>query len=353
MSSYFRENIEQMTGYVPGEQPADPKVVKLNTNENPYQPSPNVMAALSWIKPEQLRRYPEPTALMFRETAANVLGVFPDEIICGNGSDELLTIAVRAFVGPHGLMAYPVPTYSLYRTLDHIEDAGCREIPFRDDWSLPEELFTAEANLTLLCNPNAPSGTMIPLPEVHHLARKVDGVLIVDEAYVDFADSNCLELAGKHRNVLVYRTLSKGYSLAGLRFGYAVGNRALIAGMNKVRDSYNCDTLSVTLATEAIADQEYMQATVEKVRAERRRLTERLTAGGFDVPPSQSNFLLARVPAEVGMTARQLYKKLKAKSVYVRYFDQSRISDCIRITVGTPEQNDVLLKTMGEVGVGV
>ncbi len=353
MSSYFRDNIDQMSGYVPGEQPTDPKVVKLNTNENPYPPSPNVMAALGWIKPDQVRRYPEPTGFIFRETAANVLGISPEEIICGNGSDELLTIAMRAFVGPHGLVAYPVPTYSLYRTLAHIEDAGYREISFQDDWSLPEELFTAEANLTLLCNPNAPSGTMIPLPEVHHLARKVDGVLIVDEAYVDFADSDCLEMARKHQNVLVYRTLSKGYSLAGLRFGYAVGNRALIAGMNKVRDSYNCDTLSVTLATEAIADQEHAQAAAQKVRDERRRLTERLETAGFDVPPSQSNFLLAKVPTEAGMTAQQLYKKLRAKSVYVRYFDQTRISDCIRITVGTPEQNDVLLATMGEVGLAV
>ena len=353
MSSYFRENIERMSSYVPGEQPTDPDVVKLNTNENPYPPSPNVMAALGWVKPEQLRRYPDPTASLFRETAANILGVFPEEIICGNGSDELLTIATRAFVGPHGLMAYPVPTYSLYRTLAHIEDAGFREIPFQDDWSLPEELFTAEANLTVLCNPNAPSGTMIAAPEVAHLAKKVAGVLIVDEAYVDFAQSDCLALLEKHHNMLIFRTVSKGYSLAGLRFGYAVGSRKLIAGMNKVKDSYNCDTLSVILATEAIADQEYLQTTVEKVRSERQRLIERLEEAGFEIPPSHSNFILAKVPASAGMTAEHLYKGLKRKSVYVRYFEQVRTSDCIRITVGTPEQNDILLKAMGELGVEV
>ena len=190
--SYFRENVERMIGYVPGEQPSDPAVVKLNTNENPYPPSESVLAALGSMEAEQLRRYPEPTAVMFRETAANVLGFSPEQIICGNGSDELLTMATRAFVGPQGLMAYPVPTYSLYRTLAHIEDAGFVEIPFGANWSLPEELYSTGANLTLLSNPNAPSGTMIEADEVAHLAKKLDGVLIVDEAYVDFAQSNCL-----------------------------------------------------------------------------------------------------------------------------------------------------------------
>ncbi len=351
--SYFRDNIERMTGYIPGEQPSDPKVTKLNTNENPYPPSESVVAALGSMTTEQLRRYPEPTAVMFRETAANVLGFLPEQIICGNGSDDLLTMATRAFVGPQGLMAYPVPTYSLYRTLAHIEDAGFLEIPFGPDWTLPEQLWATQANLTLLCNPNAPSGTMIETDEVAHLAKKLNGVLIVDEAYVDFADSNCLELVDKHRNVLILRTLSKGYSLAGLRFGYGIGHRKLIAGLNKVKDSYNCDAISVLLATEAITDQEAMQENARKVRQERERLTQRLHQAGFAVPKSQANFLLARMPPGCALSAKQLYKQLKERAVYVRYLEQTHLADCVRITVGTPEQNETLLETMQQVGIEI
>ena len=351
--SYFRENIERMVGYVPGEQPSDPEVVKLNTNENPYPPSERVLSALGSMNAEQLRRYPEPTAVMFRETAAKILGFSPEQIICGNGSDELLTMATRAFVGPQGLMAYPVPTYSLYRTLAHIEDAGFVEIAFGPDWSLPEELYSTGAKLTLLSNPNAPSGTMIEADEVAHLAKKLDGVLIVDEAYVDFAQSNCLELVDKHKNVLILRTLSKGYSLAGLRFGYGVGNGKLIAGLNKVKDSYNCDAVSVLLASEAITDQEAMQENARKVRDERERLSERLRAAGFEVPESQANFLLARMPAECPLTAKQLYKELKQHKVYVRYLEQTHLADCVRITVGRPEQNETLLQTMRQVGIEI
>ncbi len=351
--SYFRENIERMVGYVPGEQPTDPEVVKLNTNENPYGPSELVMAALGNMSGEQLRRYPEPTAVMFRETAGEVLGFSPEQIICGNGSDELLTMAVRAFVGEQGLIAYPVPTYSLYRTLAHIENAGFVEIPFGANWSLPEELYSSRANLTLLCNPNAPSGTMIEPDEVGHLAKKLDGVLVVDEAYVDFAQSNCLELVDKHKNMLVLRTLSKGYSLAGLRFGYGIGNGKLIAGLNKVRDSYNCDAISVLLASEAISDQEAMEANAGKVRDERERLSERLRGAGFEMPASQANFLLAQMPAKCPLSAKQLYKELKERKVYVRYLEQTHLGDCVRITIGTPEQNETLLQTMRDVGIEI
>ena len=351
--SYFRDNIERMVGYVPGEQPSDPTVVKLNTNENPYLPSPAVLAALRNFDPERLRRYPDPAAVMFRQAAADVFDVSPDEIICGNGSDDLLTMATRAFVGPQGVMAYPVPTYSLYRTLAHIEDAAFIEIPFESDWSLPDKLFETEASLVLLCNPNAPSGTLVPMAEVSRLAGKVPGILIVDEAYVDFADCNCLELIHKHKNVLVLRTLSKGYSLAGLRFGFALGNRKLIAGLNKVKDSYNCDALSILLATEAVMDQQTMLQNNRKVCDERDRLTQRLRSGGFTVPDSQANFILARMPSASDLTAGQLYEQLKQRNVYVRYFDQTPISDCVRITVGSPQQNDSLLTAMQAIGIGI
>lgn len=342
-----------MVGYVPGEQPTDPSVVKLNTNENPYPPSPAVLAALKQVDAEQLRRYPDPTARIFREEAATLLGFSPDEIICGNGSDELLTIITRSFVGPQGVLAYPVPTYSLCRTLAHIEDAAYVEIPFESDWTLPERLFETQDSVVLLCNPNAPSGTMVSLDQASRLAKHLDGVLVIDEAYVDFADTNCLQLAHKHKNVLILRTLSKGYSLAGLRFGYAVGNRQLIAGLNKVKDSYNCDALSVLLATAAIKDQQTMRENIRKVCAERDRLTQRLRAANFKVPDSQANFLLARMPPGCPLIARQLYQQLKDRRVYVRYLDSKATVDCIRITVGTPQQNDILLETMQQIGVEI
>jgi histidinol-phosphate aminotransferase len=348
--SYLRKNIEAMAGYTPGEQPGpEDRVVKLNTNENPYPPSPRVMEALRKLPPDRLRRYPDPMADKVRDLIAGLFGLRRDNILCGNGSDELLTLVVRAFVGQGERLAYPTPTYSLYPVLAEIQGAETVEIPTPDDFTLPiGALKRADARAMILCNPNAPTGTFVGPDVVGDLAAKFKGVLVVDEAYVDFAPSNSLRLAAERPNVLVLRTLSKSYSLAGLRFGYAVGPADLISGLAKVKDSYNVDAISIELAAAALEDQAWMRANVEKIRSERGRLAARLADLGFTVTPSESNFLLVRPPsaalrAGADGDAQGWYERLKAAGILVRYWNAPRLADKLRITVAAPAENDALL----------
>jgi histidinol-phosphate aminotransferase len=344
--SYFRQNIEATEGYTPGEQPTDPSVIKLNTNENPYPPSPQVMEAVRAITPEQLRRYPHPLANPFRDQAAKVFGLSRDMIICGNGMDDILNMTVRAFSGPEAALVFPTPTYTLYAVLANIQASVVKQVPWGPDYKLPfEALVQARGRVTYLANPNAPTGTLVPIDEVARLADALDGVLCIDEAYVDFADRTCLELAKTRPNVLVMRTLSKGYSLAGLRFGFAMGDARLISGLMKVKDSYNADAIAIAAATAAIADQEYYQQTRRKVIQERQRLADGLAKVGMPALPSQSNFLFAKAARR---TAGELYESLKARGILVRYFNSPGINDRLRITVGTPEQNNALLAALRE-----
>jgi histidinol-phosphate aminotransferase len=338
-----------MDGYTPGEQPAPgERVVKLNTNENPFPPSPKVMAAIREIEAELLRRYPNPTGDLFREACAKTIGVSKEMILCGNGSDDILTIATRTFVSPGGLLASPEPTYSLYPVLAKLEDAKFTAVPWGTDWSLPvEDLIATKADAIYLANPNAPSGTFVPPQQVAELASKFDGLLLVDEAYVDFAESNCLELVKEFSNLVVSRTFSKAYSLAGMRFGYAVAQEEVIEEMMKVKDSYNCDAISVIAATAAILDQEYARRSWEHVKAERQRLTAELQQMGWSVLPSHANFILTTVP---GGRAKQAYLKLKQQGILVRFFDKPGLNDKIRITVGTGQENNALLAGIREMG---
>jgi histidinol-phosphate aminotransferase len=336
-----RSVIESMTGYVPGEQPGPgERIIKLNTNENPYPPSPHVLQALRELDPERLRRYPSPMSDGFRETAARVHGLRPEMVLAGNGSDEILAMAVRTFLGPGDLLAYPTPTYSLYPVLAEIAEVKVVEIPWAAGWQLPADaLLAALPRAIFFANPNAPSGTSLAPEAVRALAIRFGGLVLIDEAYVDFADSHCLALLDLD-NVIVTRTLSKGYSLAGLRFGYALAAPPLIAQMTKVKDSYNCDALSVVAACAALEDQEHARRSWLAVRAERARLTGELTRRGWEVIPSQANFLLAAVP---GGDGGALYRSLKAKGILVRHFDKPGLTQQVRITIGTPEQNDAFL----------
>ncbi len=339
---FVRSTVRQMDGYTPGEQPGvRDRVVKLNTNENPFPPSPKVMSAIRDIEAEALRRYPNPTADTFRNAAAKLWGVSMDQIIAGNGSDDILTIATRTFVGPSGVMAFCEPTYSLYPILAKLEDATTVAVPWADGWQLPiEALAATKASAIYLANPNAPSGTFVPPSAVAELAKKFHGLVLVDEAYADFAEDNCVALVKDHANILVSRSLSKAYSLAGLRFGYAIGNAGMIGEMMKVKDSYNTDAISIIAATAAIEDQEYAKRTWEHVKAERRRLADELTALGWHVLPSQANFLLASAP---GGNAKAAYLGLKQQGILVRYFDKPELDDKLRITVGTSQENNALL----------
>ena len=340
--SYLRKNIEAMAGYTPGEQPgAGERVVKLNTNENPYPPSPRVLEAMRAIDGSRLRRYPDPMANKVRDLVARMFGLARENVLCGNGSDELLTLVMRAFVGEGQRLVYPTPTYSLYPVLAEIQAAEALEIPTAEDFSLAVgPLARARGQAMILCNPNAPTGVFTPVQMIGMLAERFAGVVVVDEAYVDFASDHAMSLAAARPNVLVLRTLSKSYSLAGLRFGYAVGAADLIKGLEKVKDSYNVDAVSAELAAAALEDQAWMRANVEKVRAERRRVGGRLGQRGFDVTPSEANFLLARVPAGTG---QEWYEGLKARGILVRWWNLPRLADKLRITIGTPGENDGLL----------
>jgi histidinol-phosphate aminotransferase len=344
--SHFRDNVARAAGYVPGFQPKALDIVKLNTNENPYPPSPKVMEALAAIKPEQLRRYPDPLGTAFREAAAELHGVTPDNILCCNGGDDLLSIAVRAFCDSQRPLAYPVPTYSLYPVLAKLEDCDAIEIAFDEQFNLPAALATTGAALTIVCNPNAPSGTCVPCEELASLARELRGVLLIDEAYVDFAEFNCVSLTRDFDNVIVLRTLSKGYSLAGLRFGYAIAHKDLIAGLVKVKDSYNVDAVAIALATAAIKDQAYFRQNVETIKQLRQTLTEQLRSLGLAVRDSHSNFVFAQVRKG---SAAEIQEQLAQHNIFVRYWNTPGISDKLRISVGSEEQNDKLIAALKEI----
>jgi histidinol-phosphate aminotransferase len=337
-----RPTVSKMAPYVPGEQPGPgERIVKLNTNENPFPPSPRVLAAIRGIDGEHLRRYPSPRADAFRATAAALHGVSPDMVLAGNGSDEVLAIAVRTFLGPGDVLAYPDPTYSLYPVLATSAENRIVTVPWEPDWQLPiQALLETGARAIFFANPNAPTGTLVAVARVRELATAFDGLLLVDEAYADFADDNCLDLVRELPNVMICRTFSKGYSLAGLRFGYGIAAPALVAEMTKVKDSYNCDAISILAANAALEDQAYARSTWQAVRTERARISAELARRGWQVIPSQTNFVLATCP---GGRAADVYRDLKRKGILVRYFDKPGLADKLRITIGTVEQNDALL----------
>jgi histidinol-phosphate aminotransferase len=343
MSRYFQPHIERMAGYVPGEQPRDGGFIKLNTNENPYPPSPRVAEAIRAALGERLRLYPDPVGTAFREAAARLHGVEPGMILAGNGSDDLLTIVTRAFVGPGDRVICPTPSYILYRTLVELQDGREAAVAYSPEWRLdPEAYAVPGARLAFLANPNSPSGTALTPGEVAALAERLECPLIVDEAYVDFADVDCIGLVADHPNVIVLRTLSKGYSLAGLRIGYLIARPEIVAGLIKVKDSYNCDTLSLVGGAAALADRAHQAETRGKILATRRRLTDAVRALGYHVPESQANF----VWCTGGPPAAGIYQALKERNILVRLMRYPGQPDGLRITVGTDAEIDRLLENL-------
>jgi histidinol-phosphate aminotransferase len=356
--SFERPNIRRMTGYTSGEQPSQADVIKLNTNENPYPATPAVAAALRNCQVEDLRRYPPPLAQEFRREAALYHGLGADNIIATNGGDELLRLVFTTFVDPGAHIAIAEPSYSLYPVLADIQNCITRTVPLLDDWRMPPDFAESiqGAKVAFIVNPHAPSGHLYPVEELAHIAAAFEGVLVIDEAYADFIDPqlqhDAVALVRRFDNVLILRTMSKGYSLAGLRFAYGIGAMSLLAPMlHKTRDSYNTDYLSQKLATAALQDRDMAALGWQKVRAERDRLAQELRSLGFSCPPSQSNFLLACVPhgdQQGDRRASAIYKGLKKRGILVRYFDQPRLRDKLRITIGTPEENSALLAKLRE-----
>jgi histidinol-phosphate aminotransferase len=342
--SYFRPEIDAMAGYMPGEQPQQGDFIKLNTNENPYPPSPAVARAIEEAA-QRLRKYPDPMAEPFRQRAAKLLGVEPDWILCGNGSDDILTIVTRALVGQGELLRLPYPTYILYRTLAELQGARSEEVHFNADWSLPEAFSACRDQLRLvfLANPNSPSGTVIAPDRVLEIARQLPCPLLVDEAYADFAETNCMGLVAQCEKIMVARTLSKSYALAGLRFGYIVAQPPMIEQLVKVKDSYNCDALAIAGATAAIGDQAWLAANRAKILATRGRLVAEMRKLGFVTVDSQSNFAWNTHPR---LPAQPLYERLKRDRILVRYMNYPGWGDGLRISVGTDAEIDALLEKL-------
>ncbi len=336
---YVRSQIAQMQGYVPGEQPPPGKFIKLNTNENPYPPSSAVVRAIQEAAERSLVRYPDPVGNAFRIRAADLLGVQPDWIMCGNGSDDILTIATRAFVGQGEQLRLPYPSYILYRTLAEIQGARFQEVHFGADWSLPDEFAAAADDLKLvfLPNPNSPSGTVLPPERILDLAQRLPCPLLVDEAYADFADTNCVSLVHQNEKIMVSRTLSKSYALAGLRFGYLIAQPQVIAELMKVKDSYNCDALAIAGATAAIGDQDWLADNRARIIATRTRMEESFRTIGFNVVSSQANFIWCTYPER---PLKPLYEKLKGSHVLVRYMNYPGWGEGLRVSVGTDSQID-------------
>jgi histidinol-phosphate aminotransferase len=346
---FVRPEISAMDGYTPGEQPQAGKFIKLNTNENPYPPSPKIKSAIQEVLDRGLQKYPDAMANAFRTRAAELLGLpSKDWILCGNGSDDILTICTRAFVGQGDLLRLPYPSYILYRSLAQLQGARWEEIKFNADWSLPATFGAPASGLkfVFLPNPNSPTGTTVSREAILDFATRLPCPLLVDEAYVDFADFSCVDLVAKNEKILVSRSFSKSYALAGLRFGYLVAQPAIIQELIKVKDSYNCDALSIAAATAAIDDQAWLADNRRKIVATRARMEASLQELGFSVIPSQANFSWATHSRH---SAKTIYEQLKAAHLLVRYMNYPGWSDGLRISVGSDDQTDALLgllKTM-------
>jgi histidinol-phosphate aminotransferase len=343
----FRAAIDRMAPYVPGEQPRPgQRLIKLNTNENPYPPSPRVRRAI--IKAaagDGLRLYPRPFADDLVAAAARLYRLPRPMILAGNGSDELLAMLFRALLNPGDTVAYPSPTYTLYDTLAGVAEARVAPITYGRDFELPvDELAAARAPLTIVCNPNAPSGTLTPTATLARLARRLEPrLLVVDEAYVDFADHNALSLVRSCANVAVLRSLSKSFSLAGMRLGLCFARPPVIEGLLKVKDSYNLSKVAQAAGAAALDDAAWAMRNVQRVRATRRTTEEALRAIGFAVQTSSANFILARLP---GVDLAGVVAALRRRGILVRYFATPLLFDAIRITIGKPAAMKALLKEL-------
>ncbi len=353
----IRPLVQQLHAYVPGEQPKIAGLVKLNTNENPYPPSPRVLRAVKAAVDGRLRLYPNPTAEIVREKLAALHGCQPENIIIGNGSDELLALAIRGFVEPTGrplrprpaeVVQYFTPSYSLYPVLADTHGAAKNAVPLKADFNLPTvpELkkgrqWSFEAALSLVTTPNAPSGHGYATVALDKLCQAQRGVVVLDEAYVDFAAENAGALALKYQHVLVSRTFSKAYSLCFQRVGYFIGHADLIGALHKIRDSYNVNGLGQVAAAATLDDLGYYRANFQRIIATRERLSRDLAALGFIVLPSQTNFILTQPPQ---FSAADWLHKLRAEKILVRWFSAPAIQDYLRITIGTPAEAAALVK---------
>ena len=349
--TYLRTDIAAMAGYVPGFQPPDSeRWIKLNTNENPYPPSPLVreaiLAELS-NDGESLRKYPDPGSRAMRETAAALYGFPVDWTITANGSDELLNNLIRACAAQGEEIGYVHPSYSYYATLAEIQGAKVQTFGLTDDFRIKDFPKRYPGKLFFLTTPNAPLGFAFPLDYIDELARRCNGLLVIDEAYVDFAEFSALELVKKLPNVVVTRTFSKSYSLAGMRLGLAVARPEIIAALDKIRDHYHLDRLALVAGTAALTDQGHLKETVARIRVTRERFVAGLKQLGYTVIPSQTNFVFASPP---DCNGKRIYDALFERKVLVRYFSDPVLAHGMRMTIGTDAEMEQTLAALKDIG---
>ncbi|MBC8015803.1 MAG: histidinol-phosphate transaminase [Sporomusaceae bacterium] len=350
MSKYWSDVVQNLDPYVPGEQPKDKTYIKLNTNENPYPPSPKVLAAIKQAANENLRLYPTPTCDELRTTIAHYHGLKAEQVFVGNGSDELLAFSFLAFFNPGSAILFPDITYSFYPVYCALFHIDYTLVPLEEDFSIPAEKFLEKNGGIIFPNPNAPTGKSIDLKSIAEIAEhNADQVVIIDEAYIDFGGESAVKLIEGYPNLLIIQTLSKSRSLAGLRVGFAMGHKDLIEALDRVKNSinsYTLDRLALAGALESFKDEQYFQDARQKVIVTREKTALRLELMGFRMVPSKANFIFVSHPS---ISAEHLYQQLREKGILVRYFKKARIDNYLRISIGTEEEMESLLQGLTEI----
>ncbi len=350
MSRFWSNIVSQLTPYTPGEQPQIDNLIKLNTNENPYGPSPKVIKAIAESNNESLRKYPDPNADTLKTTIARHFELDDNMVFVGNSSDEVLAHVFRGLLKHDKPLLFPDITYSFYPVYCKLFDIEFNQIPLRDDFTLNIDDYQASNGGIIFANPNAPTGMALSIEKVEILLqRNPNSVIVVDEAYVDFANDSAVRLVKKYTNLLVTQTLSKSRSLAGLRVGFALGHAELIEGLERVKNSfhpYALDSLAIAGAQAAFADNAYLEQTCAKVNSTRERTTQALKALRFEVLPSSANFVFAR---HVSHNAEKLFLSLRERGIVVRYFDKPRISEFLRISIGTNDEMNALIEALTDI----
>ncbi|MBI1870924.1 MAG: histidinol-phosphate transaminase [Chlamydiae bacterium] len=340
----IRSAIEKMEAYVPGFQPKEgEKFIKLNTNENPYPPSPRVLEAIRRGIGASLRLYPNPLADSLRDKIASLFKVPREWVIAGNGADEILNMAVRVTVGKNDKMLVTDPTYILYEVLANFQEAKVIKCPLNQNFDLPNQFPVEGAKMILMTNPNSPTGCPFDKKKLEAICRKAKGMVLIDEAYADFADENCMDFVKKFKNVIITRTLSKSFSLCGLRIGFAISNPEIIEAMMKVKDSYNMNRLSQLAGVAALQDLDWMRQGVRRIKRDREFLTQKLIKLEFKVLPSQANFIFVR---HSQISALEIYKCLYEKRILVRHFNRPRLREYLRISIGVHQEMVKLVKVL-------
>lgn len=347
MSQYWTDIVHQLDPYIPGEQPQDQQYVKLNTNENPYPPSPRVIEAINGYDKARLKLYPDPESTALRSALAERFDVDPQNVFLGNGSDEVLAHSFQAFFKRHKPLLFPDISYSFYPVYCGLYQIDFQTIPLDDEFNINIDDYPADNGGIIFPNPNAPTSRLLALSAIEQLCQQHShSVIIVDEAYIDFGGESAIPLTCRFPNLLVIQTFSKSRSLAGLRLGYAIGHADLIEGLNRIKNSFNSypiDAIAQTAALASLADEDYFQQHCQTIIDSRQKMTQQLVELGFSILPSAANFVFATHSNE---SAQGLYQALKQQGVLVRYFDKPRIDNYLRITVGTDSETEALISVL-------